>query len=97
MKSTSTAWKRLAAAARQVPDTRDSAAPYGFAARVAANAFTAERPTMLTLMGRLSLPALVAALALMIVSIVANYPSLSTTAETEQELLDPVTEALTLS
>lgn len=97
MKTPSTAWQRLAAAARQAPDTRDSAAPYGFATRVAANAFTAERPGLLTLVGRFSLPALVTALALMAVSIVANYPSLNTTAETEQELLDPVAEVLTLS
>ncbi len=38
MNPTDKKWQRLAAAARQAPDERDSAAPYGFAARVAARA-----------------------------------------------------------
>lgn len=97
MKHHSTAWQRLVAAARQAPDTRDLAAPYGFATRVAAGAFAVERPSLRTLLNRLSVPALVAALALMIVSILANYPLLRTSAEVDQELVDPVTEALTLS
>ncbi len=37
------AWQRLAAAARRAPDECDISAPYGFAARVAAQAMSAER------------------------------------------------------
>ena len=49
-------WSRLVAAARRASDDRDTAAPYGFATRVAALAFTQERK-MASLVERFALRA----------------------------------------
>lgn len=65
-------WPRLAAAARRVPDDRDTAAPYGFATRVAAIAMTAERSAV-SLLERFSLRALGIACLLAVVTLATNY------------------------
>lgn len=95
-------WQRLVASARRAPDDRDTAAPYGFAARMAALALAAERPVA-SLFERLSLRALGVACLLALVSVAANYTLLSTppAATQEEEVAvadeDPVAAILDLS
>ncbi len=98
-------WPRLVAAARQVPDQRDEAAPYGFSTRVAALAF-ARLPSSSNVLERLALRAVAVACLLAIASVVINYPLVSNTApakhrpsQTEEEVQftpveDPVTTLL---
>jgi hypothetical protein len=70
-------WLRLTAAARQIRDERDTAAPPGFATRVAAHAFaTAEQPFS-ALFARFSWRALGFAALLALVSVAANYSVIS--------------------
>ena len=97
MKTSTSAWQRLVAAARQAPESGDDAAPYGFSTRVAALALAAERPTLGSALNRFSWRALGFSLVVMLLSIVANYSSVTTTAENEQDSFDPVAEILTLS
>ncbi|HTQ31423.1 MAG TPA: hypothetical protein VMI53_09445 [Opitutaceae bacterium] len=70
-------WARLAAAARQVRDERDTAAPYGFATRIAARAFAAAEPPFSALLTRFSWRALGIAALLALVSIAVNYSAVS--------------------
>jgi hypothetical protein len=81
-------WSRLVAAARRAPDERDTAAPYGFATRVAALAFTQERK-MISLVERFALRAVGVASLLAILSLLVNYSALTTSSSTstEDELL----------
>jgi hypothetical protein len=99
MKNPSTAWQRLVAAARQAPIPSDDIAPYGFSTRVVALAMAAvERPSLQSSLNRFSWRALGLSLMLMIVSILANYSSVTTATESEQDAgLDPVEEILTLT
>lgn len=99
MKNHSTAWQRLVTAARQAPISGDDTAPYGFSTRVAALAMAAvERPSLQSSLNRFSWRALGLSLMLMIVSIVANYSSVTTATDNEQDAgLDPVEEILTLT
>jgi hypothetical protein len=99
MKNSNSAWQRLVVAARQAPIAGDEAAPYGFSTRVAALAFAAvERPTLQSSLNRFSWRALGVSLMLMIVSIAANYTSVTTVTENDQDVtIDPVEEFLTLS
>lgn len=71
-------WSRLTAAARNAPDSRDTAAPYGFATRVAALAMTAERP-MGSLFERLSWRALGVACLLAFASVALNFSAVAGT------------------
>lgn len=77
-------WSRLAAAARRAPDSRDTAAPYGFATRVAALAMAAERP-LGSLFERLSWRALGVACLLAFASVAVNFSAI-TRAQPEEEL-----------
>ena len=70
-------WQRLAAAARQVRDGRDTAAPAGFATRVAAHAFATEEQPFSALFARFSWRALGFAALLALVSVAANYSAVS--------------------
>lgn len=70
-------WARLTAAARRAPLAGDTAAPYGFATRVSALAFAAERP-MRSLFERFSLRAVGVASLLAVLSVMANYSALAT-------------------
>jgi hypothetical protein len=54
-------WQRLAALARQAPDGRDTAAPYGFATRVAAVAGAMPAVTARAVFERLALRGLLVA------------------------------------
>lgn len=94
-------WSRLVAAARRAPDERDPAAPYGFATRMAALAFTQER-RMASLVERFALRAVGVASLLAILSLVVNYSALTSPSSTsvEDELLpteDAVNVVLDLS
>ena len=94
------AWSRLVAAARRAPiDNRDTAAPFGFATRVAALAFAqaAERPLAM-LFDRLSFRALGCAGLLAVASVAANLaPVLNAIEEEAAALGDPVVEMLDFS
>jgi hypothetical protein len=72
-------WQRLAAAARRAPDDRDTAAPYGFAVRVAAQAWAASGEPISFFEHfslKLSLRALGAACLLAMATAGASYPTL---------------------
>lgn len=101
MNSPHPAWSRLVAAARRASlvDHRDTAAPYGFATRVAALAFAqaAERP-LVTLFDRLSFRALGFAGLLAVASVAMNLVPLLNAIEEEAETVgDPVVEMLDFS
>src|SRR5476651_2233791 len=72
-------WQRLAAAARRAPDDRDTAAPYGFAGRVAAQAWAASGEPLSFFQHfslKLSLRALGAASLLAVATAGASYTTL---------------------
>lgn len=75
-----TAWQRLTTAARRAPDTRDTAAPFGFAARVAALAMAAP-PRQASIFDqfslRVSLRVLGAACALAVAAVGVSYPTVA--------------------
>lgn len=89
-------WARLTAAARRAPLAGETAAPYGFATRVVAQAFSLERP-MRSLFERFSLRAVAVASLLAVLSVVANYSAINSVT-TEEEFSatteDPVTVLL---
>ncbi len=94
-------WSRLAAAARRAPDDRDTAAPFGFATRVAALAFAQERKVA-SLFERFALRAVGVSCLLALLSVAVNYSALTGTAGTtaEEEILptdDAVNVVLDLS
>jgi len=97
MKTSGSAWQRLAAAARHSPERNDDAAPFGFSTRIAALALAVEQPVEGVRVNPFWWRALGAALALMIVSIAANYSSISLTADGDLDPFDPVAEVLTTS
>lgn len=72
-------WQRLAAAARRAPDDRDTAAPFGFAGRVVAQAWAASAEPVSFFEHfslKLSLRALGAASILAVATAGASYPTL---------------------
>ncbi len=69
-------WTRLATAARSARDERDSAAPYGFATRVAALAMAQER-RVVSLFDRFALRAFGVSCLLALGSLALNYNSLT--------------------
>ena len=91
MKPEDQAWQKLVAAARNVRDERDTAAPYGFATRVAALAMATGRPpTGAALIDRLAWRALGVAALLAVISVASNYSSLMASPD-EDLLLDDFT------
>ena len=90
-------WQRLITAARQAPETRDAAAPYGFATRIAARALSDERPARPAIFARISVRALWVACLLTFVSVAANYLAFAGSEDDEQSLIDPVSEVLNAS
>lgn len=87
-------WPRLVAASRRAPDDRDTAAPYGFATRVAALAMAPER-SVISLFERFSLRALGVAALLALVSVATNYSAIANAFGGEEEGTvtdDPVAE-----
>ena len=82
-------WMRLTAAARDVRDDRDAAAPYGFATRVVSLAFAQER-RVASLFERFSFHAVGVASLLALFSIVLNYPALTTSNTSVSPQVDEV-------
>jgi hypothetical protein len=85
MKPNDSAWQRLVSAARRAEDDgggRDTAAPPGFATRVAALALEPKRP-LAPFFERLSWRALGVACLLALLSLAANYSVLTTTGSTD--------------
>ena len=70
------AWRRIASAARQVRDERETSAPYGFATRVAALAM-AQESRVASLVERFAFRAVGVASLLALFSVVLNYEVLS--------------------
>jgi hypothetical protein len=94
-------WSRLAAAARRAPDDRDTAAPFGFATRVAVLAFAPESKRA-SLFERFALRAVGVSCLLALLSVAVNYSALTGAAGTtaEDEILptdDAVNVVLDLS
>jgi hypothetical protein len=95
MKDFASHWERLAAGARQAPARDDVAAPYGFATRVAARAFSeSATPTVLGVFRLFSVRALWMAGLLMLMSMAANYVAFASGEEDEQSVEDPVSDVL---
>ncbi len=82
-------WSRLVAAARRAPaDSRDSAAPYGFATRVAARAFSARSPFLdASLLSRYGLRALGVSFVLAVVCAAATLRPVMAAIEEEAAAL----------
>lgn len=97
MKNFDQKWQKLVARARQTPEERDAAAPYGFATRVAARALTAPAVSAWAVLERLTLRGLAVAAVLMVATAAFNYPALALDNEDELAMTDAVTEALDLS
>jgi hypothetical protein len=90
-------WQRLITAARQAPETRDAAAPYGFSTRIAARALSDERPARTAMFARISVRALWVACLLTLVSVATNYLAFASSEDDEQNLIDPVSDVLNAS
>ncbi len=99
--NSSTPWSRLTAAARRAPcadDQVDCAAPFGFSARVVANARLGTAPSYGSLLERLAPRALGLACACALAMVA--WGSLSTSAEAKSsdinaDFYDPVGEVIT--
>lgn len=87
MKPEQTAWLRLTAAARQVRDDRDTAAPYGFATRVVARALANPKLSAGALFERFSWRALGIAGLLALLSLATNYSAVASSSS-EDEMLN---------
>lgn len=88
-------WQRLVAAAQRAP-AEDESAPYGFATRVAARAWSAApMPTAAALLEKFALRGFVAAAACSLAAAAFGYATLS--AEPETDVGDSVTEFLAQS
>jgi hypothetical protein len=92
-------WARLTRAARQVRDHRDATAPYGFATRVTALAFSSARSV--SLIERYALRAVGVAALLALASVAVNFSlllpvSASAVAEEEELAYSPVALLLTV-
>jgi hypothetical protein len=98
MKDFESRWQQLVTVARQAPVADDTAAPYGFATRLAARALSEQgQPALVAVFGRFSVRALWVACLLMLVSMAANYVAFAGGEEDEQGLTDPVAEVLSAS
>lgn len=91
-------WARLTAAARRAHDDRDTAAPYGFATRVAALAMAQERVSV-SLFERFSLRALGVACLLAVVTVATNYSAIANVLVEDEGIVtdDPVAELVDLA
>ena len=83
-------WSRLVSAARRAPsDSRDEAAPYGFATRVATQAMAARTPWLdASLLSRYGLRALGVSCALAVACVAATFKPVMTAIEDEASALN---------
>jgi len=95
MKDFESRWDQLTEAARRAPARDEAAAPFGFATRVAARAFSPP-PSGSWLAGirQFSLRAFWLAGVLMLASMAANYVAFASGEDDEQSVVDPVSEVL---
>ena len=89
-------WQKLTALARQAPDDRDTAAPYGFSTRVAARAATLSAGSPWAFFERFALRGLVVAAGLCVMAVVLNYVTLGER-DDEMAMTDSVGEVLDVS
>lgn len=90
-------WQRLAAAARAATADRDTAAPYGFATRVAALGL-AQGQAESSLFARFALRALGVACLLMAAAFATNYSLITSTPDDEVAATDdPVAEVINIA
>ena len=82
------AWERLVSAARQATDERDTAAPYGFATRVAALAMGQRPEGVGALIERFSWRAVLVAALLAVGGVATNYAMPSAFAPVDEAPLD---------
>jgi hypothetical protein len=90
-------WQKLTALARQAGDARDTAAPYGFATRVAALAATAPAYNPRALFERFALRGLVVAAVLSMAAIVLSYSTITAESTDAYAATDTVGDLLDLS
>ena len=90
-------WQRLAAAARANRDERDETAPYGFAVRVAGQAFAAPTAGAWGLMEKFALRGLIAACTFSLVAVALGYTLWTSEPNDEVASADTVGEILDLS
>lgn len=92
MNSNNSEWQRLVAAARRAPADPAAQAPYGFATRVAAQAFERSTGPATNLLTRLSWGAIGMAALVMAITIATNLgPVMKGIEEDSAALADPVT------
>jgi hypothetical protein len=96
MKTHSSPWNRLVAAARLAPaEQRDETAPFGFSVRVAALGVSGIEPTFSALFARFSLRSLGVCGLLMVLGVTLNLGSVLNAVEDESVAVsDPVAEWL---
>ena len=90
-------WQKLTALARSAGEPRDTAAPYGFATRVATLAATAPVSAPWAPFERFALRGLMAAAALSLAAVVFNYTEIMSDSTDDLALTDTVGEMLDLS
>ena len=90
-------WQKLTALARSAGEPRDTAAPYGFATRVATLAATAPAAGPWVPFERFALRGLMAAGALGLAAVAFNYMEFMSDSTDELALTDTVGEMLDLS
>lgn len=97
MKNYDQAWRRLTAAARETRDEHDTAAPYGFATRVIAEAMARPRANPRALLEKFAIRGLIAAGAFSLAAIAFGYSSWINEREEEAVAGDTVSEILAQS
>ena len=97
MKNHQQSWQFLAAAARADRDGRDESAPYGFALRVASQAFSASSGGSLGLIEKFAVRGLIAACAFSLAAMALGYVSTNNDRDDDVASTDTVGEILDLS
>ena len=90
-------WQKLTALARQAGDDRDTAAPYGFATRVAARAAALPASAPWAPFERFALRGLMVAAAFGVAAVAFNYSTLTSEQTDAYATVDTVGEMLDLS
>ena len=91
------AWRRLTAAAREATDDRDTAAPYGFATRVAALAWARPRVDSRAVLEKFAMRGLIAAGVFSLAAVAFGYSAWLNEREEEIVSGDTVSEILAQS
>ena len=90
-------WQKLTALARQVPDERSAAAPYGFATRVSARAAALPAFNNWAFFERFALRGLMIAAGLCMAAVAADYALGQSDHEDELGMTDSVSELMNIS